>query len=155
MCSGSNCRDRTPTPGAEVRDRRREEAEERRRLRWSARRIERAEAVEAAWQLAEADTKGNLLNRRGREAGINERTLFTGPEKRARAYASEELLEHWETHPRPTAAMFEGRNTRVAAAGQYYGPRSRMSSEEAQWRDWIERDQTWPIEVGPHAEAAA
>jgi hypothetical protein len=36
-------------------------------------------------------TKGDRLNRRGREACIDERALFTGPESRARKYASEEL----------------------------------------------------------------
>lgn len=61
---------------------RREATEERRRARWTAARIQRAEAVEASWLTAEAGTRGNMLNRRGREAGVNERTLFTGPESR-------------------------------------------------------------------------
>ena len=71
---------------------RRERTEERRRQRYTARRMQRAEAVQEAWLAAESGTKGNILNRRGREAGVNERTLFTGPEARARKYASEELL---------------------------------------------------------------
>jgi hypothetical protein len=104
-------------------------SEERRRQRWAARKLARAEAVDAAWLAAEEGTKGNMLNRRGLEAGVNERTLFTGPESRARKYASEELLNWWETHPRPTEAYFEGRDTRMG-----YGTvrvRSRMTTEEA------------------------
>jgi hypothetical protein len=87
---------------------RREATEERRRIRYTARRTARGEAIETAWLAAQADTRGNMLDRRGREAGINERTLFTGPESRARKYASEELLNHWENHPRPTETFFSG-----------------------------------------------
>jgi hypothetical protein len=70
-----------------------------------------------AWQLAEADTKGNMLNRRGREAGINERTLFTGPSLERGRMPARNCCSTGRP-PRPTAAMFEGWNTRVAAAGQ-------------------------------------
>lgn len=78
-----------------------------------------------------------MLNRRGREAGVNERTLFTGPESRARKYASEELLEYWEHHPRPTEAYFAGQDTRIGyLAG--LSPRRRMTSEEQAWRDRYE-----------------
>ena len=54
-----------------------------------------------------------MLNRAGQAAGIGPRSLFTGPEARARKYASEELREHWQSPPRPTAAHFEGRDTRM------------------------------------------
>jgi len=131
---------------------RRERAEERRRERWTARRLERAEAIDAAWLAAEEATNGYMLNRRGKEAGINERTLFTGPESRARKYASEELLEWWETHPRPTQAMFEGRDTRMGYAA-VRGPRTRMTSEEQAWRDRYERGINWPIESAVHEAA--
>jgi hypothetical protein len=70
-----------------------------------------------------------MLNRRGREARIDERTLFTGPEKRARAYASEELLNYWETHPRPTEAYFQGADTRIGY-GTVTGVKRRMTPEE-------------------------
>jgi hypothetical protein len=93
----------------DVAQERREAAEERRRQRWTARKRARAAEVERLWLEAENATKGVMLNRRGREAGVNERTLFTGPESRARKYASEELLNWWEYHPRPTEAYFEGR----------------------------------------------
>ena len=86
-------------------------------------RFERAEAVEFAWRQAEDATNGYMLNKAGRAQGIDERSLFTGPESRARRYASEELLEHWQTHPRPTARMFEGKDTRVYE--RYSAPRRR------------------------------
>jgi hypothetical protein len=78
-----------------------------------ARRLEREEAVEHAYVTAERATRGYMLNCKGMAWGINPRSLFTGSEERARRYASEELLEHWQMHGRPTAAMFRGRDTRV------------------------------------------
>ena len=99
---------------------RRDRAEEERKRRREAvaygaysRRQEREEAVEHAYVTAERETRGNMLNRKGEARGINPRSLFTGSEERARRYGSEELLEHWQTHGRPTAAMFRGRDTRV------------------------------------------
>ena len=111
---------------------RREAAEERRRQRWTARKFERAEAIDRAWLEAEAATKGNMLNRRGQESGISERSLFTGPESRARKYASEELLNHWQTHPRPTEAYFQGQDTTLGP--QYTAPRRRQSFRYRMWR---------------------
>lgn len=111
---------------------------ERHQERRASRRHERAEAVQTAWLAAERGTKGNMLNRRGQEAGIDERTLFTGPESRVRKYGSEELLNWFEDHPRPTEAYFQGRDTRMGYAATR-SPRSRMSTEEAQWRDYYER----------------
>jgi hypothetical protein len=116
---------------------RREQTEERRRQRWTARRIERQESIEREWLAAEQATKGVMLNRRGKEAKVNERTLFIGPESRARKYASEELLNYWESHPRPTGAYFEGYDTRLGYANT--GVRRRITSEEAAWRDAYER----------------
>jgi hypothetical protein len=119
----------------DVADERREAAEERRRRRWTARRMERAEAIEQGWRAAEEATKGNRLNRRGRESSIDERTLFRGPESRARKYASEELLNWWEWNPRPTEAYFQGEETRIGRVGV----RKRITSEEQYWRDQYER----------------
>jgi hypothetical protein len=51
--------------------------------------------------------RGRLLNRRGMRANIEALSLFMGNEIRAHAYASEELLEHWRRHPRPTYERFE------------------------------------------------
>lgn len=64
-------------------------------------------AREAAYEIAERETNGALLNDRGRAAGIDPYSLFIGPDVRARAYASEELLEHWERRRRVTFAAFE------------------------------------------------
>jgi hypothetical protein len=61
----------------------------------------------AAYEAADEACRGHLLNDRGRRAGIDAWDLFIGNEARARAYASEELLEHWVTHPRVTIAAYE------------------------------------------------
>lgn len=86
-----------------------------------AKRLERAEEIDRLWLEAEAATRGNMLNRAGKAAGTDERSLFTGPESRARRYACEELLNHWQSHPRPTAVYFQGRDTTLGP--QYTAPR--------------------------------
>jgi len=115
---------------------RRAEIEQRRRDRWAADRAsqqsDRAAIAEVSYLLAEEATRGNMLNKRGRALGVDERSLFTGPEARARAYASEELIEHWRTHPRPTAAMFQGKDTRVYE--RYTAPRRRPGRQLARGR---------------------
>jgi hypothetical protein len=78
-----------------------------------ARRLEREELTEHAFTTAERATNGYMLNRKGEARGVNPRSLFTGSEERARRYASDELLEHWQAHGRPTAAMHRGQDTRV------------------------------------------
>jgi hypothetical protein len=80
--------------------------------RWS-RRSQHEEQIEHAYITAERETRGNMVNRKGEAAGVSPRSLFTGSEDRARRYASPELLEHWEQHHRPTAAMMRGKDTRV------------------------------------------
>lgn len=55
-----------------------------------------------AYLKAEDDTRGTLLNREGRAAGIDPRSLFKGPDNRARRYASEELLAWWDENGRLT-----------------------------------------------------
>lgn len=122
----------------DIRQERREAAEERRRTRYAASRAERRAVIENEYVRAEAATNGYMLNQRGREAGVEPRTLFTGPENRARKYASEELLEYWESTPRPTQAMFEGRDTRIGYTGASLaslGVKRRITSEEQEWRD--------------------
>lgn len=64
-------------------------------------------ARDAAHGLAETETNGVLVNREGRSKGITGEALFSGPEAYARRYASEELLDHWTRHPRPSLASFE------------------------------------------------
>jgi hypothetical protein len=73
-----------------------------------ARALERSEHVEREWLAAEAATRGNMVNARGRSIGISERSLFTGSENRALRYASRELINYWQEHPRPTAASMSG-----------------------------------------------
>lgn len=68
---------------------------------------------------AEAETNCALLNERGRRRGIDPLSLFMGPELRAVAYASEELLEHWAREPRVTFARFEGQWMRNQQAGAW------------------------------------
>lgn len=72
---------------------------------------------------AEAETKGVMLNKRGLAAGVNERSLFTGPESRVRAYASPELFEFFESNPRPTRASYFGsaKTRRAHLAGRRIG----------------------------------
>jgi hypothetical protein len=119
----------------DMRSERREAKQRARERRYSDARNLRANEIERQYVEAEAATKGNMLNRRGREAGIDERTLFRGPERRARAYASEELLNYWEDHARPTEAYFRGEDTRLG----YAGLRKRLTPVEEQERDWYER----------------
>ncbi|HMD25235.1 MAG TPA: hypothetical protein VKH61_14135 [Streptosporangiaceae bacterium] len=78
-----------------------------------SRATERGETVEHHYVTAERETRGSMVNRKGQAAGVDPRSLFTGSEERARRYASDELLEHWQTTGRPTAAMFRGEDTRV------------------------------------------
>lgn len=68
---------------------------------------------------AESAANGHLvnaagLNRRvnGKPAPVSARSLFLGPTARAAKYATPELLEFWETHPRLTLAQFTAQVTR-------------------------------------------
>lgn len=55
-----------------------------------------------AYDQAEAETNGFMLNSAGKAAGINPRDLFTGTEATARKYASDELLGFWQKRGRVT-----------------------------------------------------
>lgn len=79
---------------------------------WREVRADYEDVREAAYMRAEEATNGALLNARGRAAGIDPASLFMGPARRAYAYASPELVEHWEQHPRVTYAEFERRQVR-------------------------------------------
>ena len=74
---------------------------------WREVREEYEEVRTRAYMLAEEATNGALLNARGRAAGIDPASLFMGNDARSRAYASPELLEHWQQHPRVTYADYE------------------------------------------------
>lgn len=56
---------------------------------------------------AEAATNGYMLSPAGERAGVDPYSLFTGPESRARKYASPELKEWFDQNGRPTAADFQ------------------------------------------------
>lgn len=74
---------------------------------WRECRAEYDETLYTQYMAAEEATNGAMLNARGRQEGIGPFTLFMGNETRALAYASEELAEHWQSHPRITFAKFE------------------------------------------------
>lgn len=74
---------------------------------WRAIRADFDNVIEAAYDRAERDTAGNLLNRRGEHRGIDPRSLFYGPRARVDAYASDELREWFATHGRITFAEYE------------------------------------------------
>jgi hypothetical protein len=63
------------------------------------------------WLEAEEANAGVLLNRAGRKAGVSARSLFSGTDKHAMKYASEELKRWWQEHPdkaRMTLTAFRG-----------------------------------------------
>lgn len=66
---------------------------------------------------AEAATNGYMLSPDGKAAGVDPWSLFTGPEARARKYASSELREWWDQNGRPSAADFQTTLMGHAAAG--------------------------------------
>jgi hypothetical protein len=70
----------------------------------------------AQYEAAEQATRGNLLNREAKAAGVDSWSLFIGPNVRAYRWASEELVEWWRTHPRTTFAEFEAQ----VLAGETY-----------------------------------
>jgi hypothetical protein len=74
---------------------------------WREIRDEYENHLEAAVERAERATAGCLLNQRGKDNGIDARSLFMGRWSRAKCYASAELIEHWQRHPRITFKDFE------------------------------------------------
>jgi hypothetical protein len=55
-----------------------------------------------------------MVNKKGRALGINPDEILTGREAVFRRYASDEAREYFAVNPRPTAAYFRGKDTRVA-----------------------------------------
>lgn len=103
----------------EMRRREREQVRERRREavanNRAARRTENEVERERIRVQAEAATRGYLVNRKGRSLGINPDEILTGREAVFQRYASDEARDYFRSNPRPTAAYFRGRDTRVAA----------------------------------------
>lgn len=85
---------------------RRERARDRRQRQESDYRDE----VYRQWLKAEAATNGYMLNKEGLRRNIDERSLFTGPEARVRKYASPELKEWFDNHPRMTRELWFAQN---------------------------------------------
>lgn len=90
----------------------RREAAERAKDRRRQREQDYHDEVYREWLAAENGIQGGvLLNKRGIAAGINERSLFTGAQARVDRYASDELKEWFESHPRPTRARILGKGS--------------------------------------------
>lgn len=83
---------------------------------WRRTRADYSLFLEAQHRAASAVCNGALLNARGRAAGVSSFSLFMGPWARAKAYASEELIEFWDTSRRVTFAEFERQSYDDAAA---------------------------------------
>jgi hypothetical protein len=97
---------------------RRDQADELRQARQTYRSTQRTDndaERERVYLDAEAATKGNWTNASGRARGISDKEILTGREAVFRRYASDEAREYFGEHPRPTAAYFRGKDTRVAA----------------------------------------
>jgi len=84
---------------------------------WREMRDEYEDAKLAAYEAAETALNGVLLNARGKAKHIDAYSLFMGTKSRAHAYASEELIEWWKSHPRVTFQQFE----RERSAGLHHG----------------------------------
>lgn len=63
--------------------------------------------LEAAEHAAEVATNGYAVNARGQARGYTLRLLMVSGPLVVRAYASPELLDHFEDHPRITFATYE------------------------------------------------
>lgn len=74
---------------------------------WQLMNQEFEEHRNAAYWTAERETNGNLVNKAGKAKGVAAMALFTGRQDYAYRYASRELLDHWEKHPRPYRPRFE------------------------------------------------
>jgi hypothetical protein len=74
--------------------------------RWAKTKQEWLLAAQAAYEVAEAATNGYMLSKEGQAAGIDPFDLWAGSAAQANRYASEELLGHWETHPRLTVSAY-------------------------------------------------
>jgi Protein of unknown function (DUF3631) len=60
------------------------------------------DAARAQYLDAERECRGSLVSARGIAAGASDWSLWSGPRPRALAYATEELRNYWDAHPRVT-----------------------------------------------------
>ena len=102
---------------ADMKRRAREQERERHREAVAGARAGRRMEIESETERirveSEAATIGYMVNAKGRARGINSEEILTGREAVFRRYASDEAKEYFASHPRPTAAYFRGRDTRV------------------------------------------
>lgn len=122
---------------------RRDRADARRRgadARKAAATMEREAARHARWEAAERATRGNMLNARGRRAGISERRVLTNRAD-AEKYGSDELLAFLDSENRGrrretaggaykrsrTAAGQRAVAERVVDAESYLNPNHRLN----------------------------
>jgi hypothetical protein len=73
------------------------------------------------WLAAENGIQGSvMLNKAGQKAGISERSLFSGPQSRVNKYASDELKEWFDQHPRMTRQEWDRRQRADERAARGY-----------------------------------
>jgi hypothetical protein len=77
-----------------------------------SRQLEEADTREASYVAAEAATRGNMVNRKGRSRDVNPRTLIYARQDTFDRYASDELKEFYQSRHRPTARGLRGADTR-------------------------------------------
>lgn len=65
-----------------------------------------ADHVRIQYLAAEQHTRGHMLSSIARSRGVDPQTLFSGPSRRAYGWASDDLKEFWEQHPRMTYVEF-------------------------------------------------
>lgn len=93
--------------------------DERRRIPEAEVRKAYDEWVHLQWTKAEQETNGYLLSKAGNAAGIDDRSLFSGPmTNTVRRRASEELLRWWADNPRLTYTEFKAQMTGGAKAAR-------------------------------------
>ena len=95
------------------------------RERRQQREAEYKDEVYRQWLQAEAQTNGYMLNKAGKAADIDERSLFTGPQSRVAKYASRELRDYFDQHGRPTRVSWYG--SAYARRAHYAGQRAGAS----------------------------
>ncbi|MBO0609374.1 hypothetical protein [Myceligenerans salitolerans] len=100
---------------------------------WSRMRAEFELVVQAAYEAAEVATNARFLNRRGMAAGIDSYSLMTGPFARVEAFASAELVEHFEHVGRPSLERFE--REWLAARTEWTDESGSLTP--AQWDTWL------------------
>lgn len=69
-------------------------------------RAEYEDQIAYEFQRAHEETRGSLLSKRGRAAGVSTEALFRGPLSQVEPYASEELRSYWARHGRLTWSAF-------------------------------------------------